>query len=135
MLSTYVTRAWADGVFDLREALVLLCKNWAAITDPNKPCPIEFSTEEMMEHERQLESFRCYEAAVDAVYSALHCEADGSRTIFCLYTYQATSQNNLMRGVVATALLFFSHLGFRGRYSDRSPATNESLPRMDPSLG
>jgi hypothetical protein len=77
MLSTYVTRAWADGVFDLREALVLLCKNWAAITDPNKPCPIEFSTEEMMEHERQLESFRCYEAAVDAVYSALHCEADG----------------------------------------------------------
>ena len=76
MLPTYVTRAWADGVFDLREALVLLCKNWAAITDPNKPCPIEFSAE-MMEHERQLESFRCYEAAVDAVYSALHCKGDG----------------------------------------------------------
>lgn len=31
----------------------------------------------MTEHERQLESFRCYEAAVDAVYSALHCEGDG----------------------------------------------------------
>ena len=77
MLPTYATRAWADGVFDLREALVLLRKNWAAITDPNTSCPIEFSAEEMMEHERRLESFRCYEAAIDGVYSALHCEGDG----------------------------------------------------------
>ena len=78
MLPTYVTRAWADGVFDLRESLVFLRKNWDAITGPNStPCPIEFSVEEMMEHETQLEQFRCYETAVDAVYSALHCEGDG----------------------------------------------------------
>jgi len=77
MLPTYVTRAWVDGVFDLREALVLLRKNWAAMTAPNTPCPIEFSADEMTEHERQLESFRCYEAAIDAVYSALQCEGDG----------------------------------------------------------
>ena len=77
MLPTYVTRAWVDGVFDLQEALVLLCKNWAAITDPNTPCPIKFTVEEMMEHQRPLEKFRCYETAVDAVYSALHCEGDG----------------------------------------------------------
>ena len=31
----------------------------------------------MMEHERQLENFRCYEAAVDAVYSFLGCEGGG----------------------------------------------------------
>jgi hypothetical protein len=70
-----------DGVFDLREALVLPRKNWAAnqpaLTDLNTPCPIEFSVEEMEEHERQLENFRCYEAAVDGIYSALHCEGDG----------------------------------------------------------
>ena len=77
MLPTYVTRAWVDGVSDLRESLVSLCKNWATITDPNTPCPIKFSEEEMKEHERQLEQFRCYEAAIAAVYSALHCEGDG----------------------------------------------------------
>jgi hypothetical protein len=77
MLPTYVTRAWVDGIFDLRQSLVLLRKNWAAITDPNTPCPIEFSEEEMMEHERQLEAFRCYEGAVAAVLSALECEGDG----------------------------------------------------------
>jgi hypothetical protein len=76
-LPAYVTRAWADGVFDLRQSLVRLSKNWAAITDPNTPCPIKFSVEEMMEHERQLENFRCYEAAVDALYSVLGCEGDG----------------------------------------------------------
>ena len=67
MIPTYVTRAlaWVDIVFDLRDALVSLRKNWAAIADPNTPaCPIEFSVEEMMEHEKQLEAFlgRCYEA-------------------------------------------------------------------------
>ena len=31
----------------------------------------------MMEHEKQLDCFWCYEAAVDAVYSALCCEEDG----------------------------------------------------------
>lgn len=78
MLPTYVTRAWVDGIFDLRESLVLLRKNWAAIsTDPNTPCPIEFSDEEMKEHETQLEQFRCYEDAVAAIYSGLHCEGDG----------------------------------------------------------
>jgi hypothetical protein len=77
MLPTYVTRAWADGVFDLRAALVHLHANWAAIAGPNTPCPIKLSEGEMLEHEKQLESFRCYEAAIDAVYSALHCEGDG----------------------------------------------------------
>jgi hypothetical protein len=76
-LPTYVTRAWADGAFDLREALVLLRKNWAAITDPNTPCPIKFSEEEMMEHERKLEQFRCYEAAIAAIHSNLQCGGDG----------------------------------------------------------
>ena len=77
MLPTYVTRAWADGIFDLQECLVSLCKNWSAITDPNTPCPIKFSEEEMKEHERQLEQFRCYEAAIAAVHANLHCEGDG----------------------------------------------------------
>ena len=76
-LPTYATRAWADGVFDLREALVLLRKNWAKIADPNTPCPITFSVEEMKEHERQLENFRCYEAAIDVICSGLHCGNDG----------------------------------------------------------
>ena len=66
-LPSYVTRAWADSLVDMRQSLVRLSKNWVAITDPNTPCPIEFSVEEMMEHERQLENFRCYEAAVDAL--------------------------------------------------------------------
>jgi hypothetical protein len=77
MLPTYITRAWVDGIFDLRESLVSLCKNWSAIAGPNTPCPIKFSEEEMKEHEIQLEQFRCYEAAIAAVYSALHCEGDG----------------------------------------------------------
>jgi hypothetical protein len=76
-LPTYVTRAWVDGVFNLREALVCLRNNWPAITDPNTPCPIEFSVEEILEHERQLEAFRCYEAAVDTVYATFRCEGDG----------------------------------------------------------
>ena len=78
MLPIYVTRAWVNGVFDLREFfLVRLCKNWAAITDLNTPCPNRLSVKEMMEHETQLEKFRCYEAAVGAVSSVLHCEGDG----------------------------------------------------------
>jgi hypothetical protein len=77
MLPTYVTRAWADGAFDLRESLVRLRSNWATVAGSYTPCPIKFSVEEMMEHERQLEAFRCYEAAVAALYSALHCEGDG----------------------------------------------------------
>ena len=77
MLPTYVTRAWADGAFDLRESLVNLRSNWAAVAGSYTPRPIKFSTEEMMEHERQLEAFRCYEATVAALCSALHCEGDG----------------------------------------------------------
>ena len=75
MLPTYITRAWGDGAFDLREALVRICKNWVALVGPT--CPIEFSAEEMMKHEIQLERYRCYGAAVAAVYSALQCEGDG----------------------------------------------------------
>jgi hypothetical protein len=77
MLPTYVTRAWADGVFDLREALVVLRRHWTNIAGADTPCPIEFSAKEMMEHVRQLESFRCYEAVISAAYSTLHCEGDG----------------------------------------------------------
>lgn len=77
MLPTYVSRAWADGVFDLQEALVRLRDNWTAIAGPNTPCPIEFSSQEMTEHEQRLERFRCYEAAITAIYSGLHCEGDG----------------------------------------------------------
>jgi hypothetical protein len=77
MLPTFVTRAWADGIFDLRQALVRIRKKWDSIADPHTPCPIKFSTEEMMEHERQLEAFRCYEGAVATIYSALNCEGDG----------------------------------------------------------
>ncbi|KAF8519327.1 kinase-like domain-containing protein [Hysterangium stoloniferum] len=77
MLPTYVTRAWADGIFDLREALVRIRTNWSALASSDTTCPIKLSAEEMMEHEKQLENFRCYEAAVAAVYSALHCEGDG----------------------------------------------------------
>ena len=40
------------GVFDQRKALFLLRKKWAAVTDPNTPCPINLSLEEMKEHER-----------------------------------------------------------------------------------
>ena len=46
-------------------------------SDPNTPYPIKFSEEEMKEHKTQLEQFRCYEGAVRAIYSALHCEGDG----------------------------------------------------------
>jgi hypothetical protein len=77
MLPTYVIRSWADGVFELREALVALRRNWVTITGGHTPCPIKFSEEEMTEHETEMESFRCYEAAVDAIYSAFHCEGDG----------------------------------------------------------
>ncbi|KAI5116307.1 hypothetical protein M0805_009633 [Coniferiporia weirii] len=77
MLPTYVTRAWADGAFDLREALMVLRKKWATIAAPGTPCPIVFSEEEIAEHEKQMESFRCYEAAIDSIYSVLHCEGDG----------------------------------------------------------
>jgi hypothetical protein len=99
-LPTYATRAWADGVFDLREALVLLRKKWAAITDPNTPCPIEFSVEEMKEHERQSKNFRCYEAAIDGIYSALLCEEmDGSpmRTTMLCGNLSAASRGHGMR--------------------------------------
>lgn len=77
MLPTYTVRAWADGVSDLREALMRPRKNWVDIAGPDTPCPIEFSAEEETEHERQLECFRCYEATIEAVYSALDCEGDG----------------------------------------------------------
>jgi hypothetical protein len=76
MLPTYVTRAWADGTFDLRESLVRLRSNWAAVAGSYMPCPIKFSAE-MMEHERQLKAFRCYKVTIAALYSALHCEGDG----------------------------------------------------------
>ncbi|KIM48624.1 hypothetical protein M413DRAFT_437823 [Hebeloma cylindrosporum] len=77
MLPNYVIRSWADGVFELREALIALRRNWVTITGGLTPCPINFSEEEITEHEAQMERFRCYEAAVDAVYSVLHCEGDG----------------------------------------------------------
>ncbi|THH10531.1 hypothetical protein EW145_g1261 [Phellinidium pouzarii] len=77
MLPTYVTRAWADGVFDLREALMVLRKKWTTIAAPGTACPIIFSAEEIAQHEEQMESFRCYEAAVSSIYSVLHCEGDG----------------------------------------------------------
>ena len=76
-LPTYVPRAWVDGIFDFRESFVSLCKNWAAITDPNTPCPIKFSEEEIKEHETQLEQCRCYEGAVSAIYAKLQCDGDG----------------------------------------------------------
>jgi hypothetical protein len=77
MLPTYVTRAWADGVLDLRHALLTLREEWADIAAPGTPCPIEFSPEEMAEHRRQLESFKRYEAAIQAVHSMLEYEGDG----------------------------------------------------------
>lgn len=77
MLPTYVTRAWVDGIFDLREALVCLRDNWTFFAGPGVPCPVEFCSEEMVEHERQLEAFRSYEGAIAGVSSALQCAGDG----------------------------------------------------------
>ena len=42
-------------------------KTWAAIAG-SYTCSIEFSAEEMAEHERHLEGFRCYQAAVAALF-------------------------------------------------------------------
>ncbi len=77
MLPAYVTRAWVNGVFDLREALVCLRDNWASIAGPGVPCPVEFSSEEMVEHEKQLEAFRSYENTIAALGSALRFAGDG----------------------------------------------------------
>ena len=77
MLPTYVTRTFADGILDLRQALLLLRERWDTITAPGTPCPIDFSAEEVIEHDRQMESFRCYEAAAGAIFTALQCEGDG----------------------------------------------------------
>ena len=53
MLPTYVVRLWADGVFNLRQALVCLRKHWVAIAGSDTLCPIQISEGEMAEHERQ----------------------------------------------------------------------------------
>jgi hypothetical protein len=77
MLPTFVTRACADGVFELREALMMIRRQWDAIAGPGIPCPIDFSAHEIAEHEIQMEKFRCYQAAVRVIYSTLQCEGDG----------------------------------------------------------
>ena len=77
MLPTYVVRSWTDGVFNLRQALVYLRHNWVAIAGSDTPCPIEFSEEEMAEHERQWEGFQCREGAVSLISKVLQFEKDG----------------------------------------------------------
>ena len=91
MLPTYVVRSWADGVFKLRQALVILRQNWVAIAGSDTPCPIEFSEEEMVEHERQWESFQCREGAVAVISEILQCEKDG---------WVAHENYNVVRGAI-----------------------------------
>jgi hypothetical protein len=54
-----------------------LRQNWVAIAGSDTPCPIEFSEEEMAEHERQWERFQCREGAVALISEALQIEEDG----------------------------------------------------------
>ncbi|KAF5353961.1 hypothetical protein D9756_007032 [Leucocoprinus leucothites] len=77
MLPTYVTRAWADGILDLREALDQVRANWTTIAGPGVPCPIEFGSEEMMEHKKQMEAFQRYKAVIALMNSRLQCGGDG----------------------------------------------------------
>ncbi|KXN91937.1 Altered inheritance of mitochondria protein 9, mitochondrial, partial [Leucoagaricus sp. SymC.cos] len=77
LLPTYVSRAWADGIFDFREALVHLHNNWTTIVGRDTSCPIKFSAEEIKEHEEQLEAFRCYQEAVNTIDFGMGLGEDG----------------------------------------------------------
>lgn len=77
MLPTFVLRAWSDGALDLRHALLILRERWTKIAGEGTPCPIEFSVEERMEHERQLACYEAYEGAMELAQSALRYEGDG----------------------------------------------------------
>lgn len=51
--------------------------NWTAIAGGGVPCPIEFFSKEIKEHEEQLKRFRCYEAAVKFIRTHLDIDKDG----------------------------------------------------------
>ncbi|KAG0707244.1 kinase-like domain-containing protein, partial [Suillus ampliporus] len=77
MLPTYVVRAWSDGILDLRQCLLFLRDNWTKVAPAGMPCPIEFSQDEIAEHERQWHDFQSYQTAIRLVNTKLGCEGDG----------------------------------------------------------
>ncbi|KAG1851844.1 kinase-like domain-containing protein [Suillus subalutaceus] len=77
MLPAYVVRACSDGILDLRQCLLFLRDNWIKVAPAGVPCPIEFSQDEIVEHERQWRAFQFYQAAIELFNTKLGCEGDG----------------------------------------------------------
>jgi hypothetical protein len=77
LLPYHVLRSWSDSLVPLRKALLHLRDVWQIFAHEGSRCPIQFTDNELQNHEQELRRYNKYQESITSLDDDLGCGGDG----------------------------------------------------------
>ena len=77
LLPYQVLRSWSDSLVPLRQALIRLRDVWEVFAHEGSPCPIQFTDDELRNHEQEFVRYTKYQESITSLDDHIGCGGDG----------------------------------------------------------